>query len=56
MPRFRAAGNLKLAELLARGGDVERATTYLEQEPDDQRAREELSALRGAPEPACDQA
>ena len=53
MPRFRAAGNLKLAELVARGGDVERATTYLEQEPDDQRAREELSALRGAPEPAA---
>ena len=53
MPRFRAAGNLKLAELLAREGDVVRATTYLEQEPADRRAREELAALRGKRETAA---
>ncbi len=52
MPHFRAAGNLKLAELLARQGDPTAASTYLEEalraEPDDQRAREEWIALQPA--------
>ena len=52
MPRWRAAGNLKLAELLARQGDLAGASTYLEEalgsEPDDQRAREEWIALQRA--------
>jgi tetratricopeptide (TPR) repeat protein len=48
MPGFRAAGTLKLAELLAREGDAKRAAGYLEQEPGDPRAQEELGALRGA--------
>jgi tetratricopeptide (TPR) repeat protein len=52
MPRWRAAGNLKLAELLARQGDLAGASTYLEEalgsEPDDQRAREEWIALERA--------
>lgn len=52
MPRFRAAGNLKLAELLAREGDLAGASTHLEQalaiEPDDQRAREEWIAVQRA--------
>jgi tetratricopeptide (TPR) repeat protein len=52
MPRFRAAGNLKLAELLARQGDWAGASTYLEEalytEPDDQRAREERIAVQRA--------
>jgi tetratricopeptide (TPR) repeat protein len=51
MPRFRAAGLVKLAELLAREGDLPRATAYLEDavaaEPQDQRAREALLLLRG---------
>ena len=52
MPRWRAAGNVKLAELLAREGDLARASTYLEEalraEPDDQRAREEWIAIQRA--------
>ena len=53
MPRFRAAGDLKLAELLAREGDWAGASTYLDEalytEPDDQRAREERIAVQRAP-------
>jgi tetratricopeptide (TPR) repeat protein len=52
MPRFRAAGNLKLAEMLAREGDWAGASAYLEEalrtEPDDQRAREEWTAVQRA--------
>ncbi|MGA2270905.1 MAG: DUF5107 domain-containing protein [Bryobacteraceae bacterium] len=52
MPRFRAAGNLKLAELLAHQSDWAGASTYLEEalytEPDDQRAREERIAVQRA--------
>ena len=52
MPRFRAAANLKLGELLARSGDLEAASRYLEAtwrtEPDDQRAHEEWLAVERA--------
>jgi tetratricopeptide (TPR) repeat protein len=52
MPRWRAAGNLKLGELLGRAGDLAGAATYLEEamrsEPDDQRAREEWTAVERA--------
>ncbi|MCX6629354.1 MAG: DUF5107 domain-containing protein [Candidatus Solibacter sp.] len=52
MPRFRGAGNLKLAELLAREADLAGASTYLQEalaaEPDDQRAREEWIAVQRA--------
>jgi tetratricopeptide (TPR) repeat protein len=52
MPRWRAAGNLKLGELLGRGGDLAGAATYLEEamrgEPDDERAREEWTAVERA--------
>ncbi len=46
-PQFRAAGSLKLAELLAREGEEVRAEAYLAEAPDDPRAREELAILRG---------
>jgi tetratricopeptide (TPR) repeat protein len=49
MPKFRAAGSVKLAELLAREGDLARAASYLDEaiaaEPLDQRAREERVAV-----------
>jgi tetratricopeptide (TPR) repeat protein len=46
MPEFRAAAGLKLAELLARQGDLARASAYLENAAaSDQRAREERIAL-----------
>jgi tetratricopeptide (TPR) repeat protein len=52
MPRFRAAGSVKLAELLGREGDLPGALRFLEQalqaEPDDQRAREEWVAVMRA--------
>jgi tetratricopeptide (TPR) repeat protein len=45
-PSFHAAGLLKLAELLAREGDVQRASAYLDEiGPDDPRAREDRIAL-----------
>ncbi len=49
MPRFRAAGSLKLGEVLAREGDLAGAARYLEEafhtEPGDQRAVEEWLAV-----------
>ena len=49
MPEFRAAGGLKLAELLAREGDFEQADSYLrlasDAAPNDPRAAEELIAV-----------
>ena len=52
MPRFRAAGSVKLGELLAREGDLALASRYLEEalhtEPGDQRALEEWIALERA--------
>src|SRR5450759_1894189 len=52
MPRWRTAGSLKLGELLARAGDLAGAATYLAEalrtEPDDQRAREEWTAVERA--------
>ena len=52
MPRWRAAGNLKLGELLARAGDLAGAASYLAEamhsEPGDERAREEWTAVERA--------
>jgi tetratricopeptide (TPR) repeat protein len=52
MPRFRAAGSLKLGELLAREGALAQAASYLKDavraEPEDQRAREEWIAVERA--------
>ncbi|MDE3165393.1 MAG: DUF5107 domain-containing protein, partial [Acidobacteriota bacterium] len=52
MPRFRAAGDVKLAEMTAREGDLPGASALLEDarraEPGDQRAREEWVALQRA--------
>jgi tetratricopeptide (TPR) repeat protein len=52
MPQFRSAGALRLAELLAREGQMEAAERYLDEslraEPDDLRAAEELIAVRRA--------
>jgi tetratricopeptide (TPR) repeat protein len=49
MPAFRAAGGLKLAELLAREGNLKQAESYLrlasDAAPDDPRAAEELIAV-----------
>ncbi|HEX4784667.1 MAG TPA: DUF5107 domain-containing protein [Candidatus Sulfotelmatobacter sp.] len=49
MPEFRAAGALRLAELSAREGNVQRAESYLEEAnraaPDDLRTAEELAAI-----------
>ncbi len=51
MPEFRAAGDLKLAELWAREGDLQKAGAYLQlatdAAPDDIRAAEELIAVLG---------
>jgi Flp pilus assembly protein TadD len=46
-PQFRAAGSLKLAELVARQGDTEHAAQYLAEAPADPRTREELAILHG---------
>ncbi len=52
MPRFRAAGDVKLAEMTAREGDLAGASALLEDarraEPGDQRAREEWIAVQRA--------
>ena len=52
MPRWRGAGSLQLGELLARLGDLAGASTYLAEairnEPDDERAREEWTAVQRA--------
>lgn len=52
MPKFRAAGDVKLAEMAAREGDLAGASSLLEDarrvEPGDQRAREEWIAVQRA--------
>ena len=52
LPQWRAAAALRLGELSARQGDVEKAEQYLieatNREPEDARAAEELVAVKGA--------
>jgi tetratricopeptide (TPR) repeat protein len=48
MPAFRAAGAVQLGELMAREGDVARASAYLREAADDRRAQDDLALMGSA--------